>query len=471
MSKKRKIKFFDLVFMNVAASFGIRWIAKSTAASFGLGLGAIPMWIIFSIIYYIPQALIVAEFASRYESDGGISEWVKQSFGEKWGFMVAWFNWIAKVFWYSAYLTFLSIDIAYMLGITWLAENKVYVLILSLATLWIFSYISTKGAAKVKFLTNLGALGSMIPTVALLLLAFLSVCVFKTAPSASTYSVGNLIPTADMNSLVAISALMCGLSGTEITANFVNEMDNPKRDFPKAILISAIITAFLYVAGSLAMTMVLSPEEIQVSTGMFDVLLKASASLGISSWLTQILSLGIAMSVFAGLVLYTDSSVKMLFGNSPKHLFSEKFTKTNSVHIPEKAVYFQAALITVLILASELFSSVNTIYEILVSMTALSAILPYLLMYMSYVRMKMRNPVVPGAYAMTNNVNFARAIGVFVTILAALGILLTLAPAMDTVKENVIYEIEMIGGCGIVVIAGLLLWRRYDLKYLKGEKT
>lgn len=37
--------------MNVSALFGIRWIAKSTASSFGLGLGAIPAWVLFAFIF------------------------------------------------------------------------------------------------------------------------------------------------------------------------------------------------------------------------------------------------------------------------------------------------------------------------------------------------------------------------------------------------------------------------------------
>ncbi|HGS9000980.1 TPA: amino acid permease, partial [Clostridioides difficile] len=50
--EKKKIGLWSLVFMNVSALYGIRWIAKSTASSFGLGLGAIPMWLLFSFIYF-----------------------------------------------------------------------------------------------------------------------------------------------------------------------------------------------------------------------------------------------------------------------------------------------------------------------------------------------------------------------------------------------------------------------------------
>lgn len=81
----KKIGLWDLVFMNISALFGIRWIAKSTASSFGLGLGTIPSWVVFAFIFFVPCALICAELASTYPRDGGLFEWVKEVYGEKFG--------------------------------------------------------------------------------------------------------------------------------------------------------------------------------------------------------------------------------------------------------------------------------------------------------------------------------------------------------------------------------------------------
>lgn len=81
--KEKSITFWELVLMNVSALYGIRWIAKSTSDSFGLGLGAIPMWIIFMLIFFVPQALMCAELATAYPTDGGLNDWVKIAFGTK----------------------------------------------------------------------------------------------------------------------------------------------------------------------------------------------------------------------------------------------------------------------------------------------------------------------------------------------------------------------------------------------------
>lgn len=54
MGTTKKIKFGELVLMNVSAIYGIRWIAKSTADSFGLGLAGIPSWVIFMFLCFVP---------------------------------------------------------------------------------------------------------------------------------------------------------------------------------------------------------------------------------------------------------------------------------------------------------------------------------------------------------------------------------------------------------------------------------
>ena len=91
-------------------------LQNQTSDSFGLGLGAIPMWIIFMLIFFVPQALMCAELATAYPTDGGLNDWVKIAFGTKYGFLVSWMHWTALIFWYASFLTFFSINFTYMIG-------------------------------------------------------------------------------------------------------------------------------------------------------------------------------------------------------------------------------------------------------------------------------------------------------------------------------------------------------------------
>lgn len=239
MGTTKKIKFGELVLMNVSAIYGIRWIAKSTADSFGLGLAGIPSWVIFMFLCFVPQALMCAELAAAYTSDGSLGEWVKIAFGTKYGFLISWLNWTAKLFWFASFLTFLAINLSYMLGNPDLANSKMFVLILSLVVIWVLSFFSMKGMSFGKFFTNVGSLGSTIPTILMIGMAFLAVVVLKKAPSASTYTVASMTPKLNGNSLVAISGIIFAYTGAEISATYVTEIENPKKNFPKAIITAA----------------------------------------------------------------------------------------------------------------------------------------------------------------------------------------------------------------------------------------
>lgn len=456
--------------MNVSALYGIRWIAKSTADSFGLGLGAIPVWVIFSFIFFVPSALICAELAATYPRDGGLYEWVKEAYGEKWGFMVSWLNWTAKIFWYSSFLTFFTVNVSFALGKPELASDKTFVLVLSLVTFWILSFISIRGMTFGKIFTNIGALGSTIPSALLIIMAFISVVIFKN-PLASTYTVSTLMPKLNMDSLVAISSVMFALSGAETTANFITEVEDAKNTFPRAIVLAAVIVGGLYVLGSIAITSILPTSKITASRGVLDALSAVASTLGIGPWFIQVIAVAISFSIFGAIILYIASPIKMLFGSVKKGVFPEYFTKLNASNIPANAVILQAVLVSAILLGTNLLPSVDAIYNVLVTMTALTQLFPYVLLFASYIKLRRERPDEIRPYEMAADNGKAIAIADMVLAITMLGIVLSAAPVMKTFRENLIYEIEMIGGGLVVILTGLLIWKNYEKKSLVEKIT
>ncbi len=464
MTKFKKINFGELILFNVSALYGIRWIAKSTSDSFGLGLGAIPCWVLFMFLFFVPQALMCAELASAYPSDGGLGEWVKIAFGTKYGFIASWLNWTAKIFWYASFLTFFSINFTYMIGKPDLANNKMLVLIMSLALFWTLSFASMKGMRFGKIFTSAGSLGSTIPTILLIGLSFLAISVLHKAPSASTYTVATMTPKLNGNSLVAISAIIFAYTGAELSANFVSDMKNPQRDFPRAIIISASIVCILYVVGSIAMTMLMPTSKIFAYTGTLDALIVACNLLGIPTILVQLVAAGIALSILGALILYIAQPVKMLFGQAEKGAFSDKLTQNNSHGIPEKAVMLQLIIVTILLAATSLFPGVETIYNVLVTMTALTSLFPYVLLFTAYIKIKKEKEDKAGRYLMTKSKGVGVGLGYMELIVCITAIVLSAYPVMETVRDNIIYEVEMIGGGLLVLLSGLYIWKRSKLE-------
>lgn len=460
---KRKIGLWDLVFMNVSALFGIRWIAKSTASSFGLGLGAIPIWIVFAFIFFVPSALICAELAATYPRDGGLYEWVKEAYGEKWGFMVSWLNWTAKIFWYSSFLTFLTVNISYILGRPELATSKLFVLIASLVLFWILSLISTRGMALGKVFTSAGALGSTVPAILLISMAFISVFIFGNRP-ASTYTMATLTPKLSADSFASISSIMFALAGAEISANFVTEVEDVKKTFPRATIIAAALVGGLYVLGSIAITMVLPSDKITASQGILEALSAVAGDLGIGPWFIRIVAFGIALSVIGTIIIYIASPIKMLFGSVQKGIFSGRLTKVNDRNIPVNAVILQAVIVSIILLGTNLLPSVDAIYNVLLTMTALTALFPYVLLFAAYIKLRKTRLGEIRPYEMSKYNKNAIGLAYLVLIVTVLGIVLSAAPVMNTFKENLLYEIEMVGGAVVVVGLGLRIWSSFVKK-------
>ena len=418
--KEKSITFWELVLMNVSALYGIRWIAKSTSDSFGLGLGAIPMWIIFMLIFFVPQALMCAELATAYPTDGGLNDWVKIAFGTKYGFLVSWMHWTALIFWYASFLTFFSINFTYMIGKPELADNKILVLIMSLVVFWALSFASMRGMKFGKYFTSVGALGSVVPTVCLIGMAILAVVVFKKAPSASEYTIATLTPKLNMNSLVAISGITFAYTGAEFTANFASEMKNPQKDYPRAIMIAAGTICVLYVIGSVCMTMLMPTSEIFAYTGTLDALVIACNLLEVPQFFVQIVAFGITLSIFGAVVLYLAGVA--------------------------------------------VFPAVETIYNVLITMTALTSLFPYVLLFAAYIKIKRKKVDKPGLYQMTKNKKWGCFLGYMELVICVIAIVCSALPVMTTFKENVVYEVEMIGGGLLVIVSGLWLWKRSGLK-------
>ena len=457
----KKIKLNTLILVNISALFGIRWIAKSTSESFGLGVAAIPMWFIFALLFFVPQALICAELSSAYPSDSGMYVWVKEAFGEKWGFMVSWLNWTSKLFWYASFMTFFTVNIAYMIGRPDILENKYLTVCIAVLVFVTLSILSINGLAKVKFLTGLGAFGSMIPAIILIVLAFATVAFLGGEP-ASAYTVSSLAPKMNGNTLVAISAIIFGYTGGEVVANFVTEIENPRKNYPKAIFLSAILVGVIYVIGSIAITSLMPTSEIKASTGILDAIAVGAGNAGIGSWLVRVVALGISISILGATVIYIASPIKMLFGSVPEGMFGKKLTEMNEVGIPKKAVYLQTFIVSLLLVATSLFPGVDAIYNILVTMTALTALFPYVLLILAYIRIKNKDMIKDPVYVFHENKNVCVNMAKIVLFLCIIGIIFTCAPIMGSFKLNLIYELEMIGGGVLVMLSGLILWRRYE---------
>src|SRR5437764_15250136 len=74
----RGLKLRDLILFNLVAVLGLRHLG--TTARFGPG--ALLMWLIAAVFFFIQQGLAVIELSSRFSTECGIYFWIDHALGE-----------------------------------------------------------------------------------------------------------------------------------------------------------------------------------------------------------------------------------------------------------------------------------------------------------------------------------------------------------------------------------------------------
>lgn len=458
---KKSMKLWDIVFMNVTAVIGLRWLPIAA----GYGASSITLWILAAMFFFIPVSLIASELATTWPDEGGIYVWVKNAYGEKPAFITSWFYWTTNLFYYPSLLTFIAVVIAFLIDPK-LSNNKLYVCSVILVVFWVVTLINLRGTSVGKWISNLsGTLGTLLPGLIIILLGIASVFIWK-RPIPTDYSLHSLIPQLGSKSNISfLSTLMFAMAGIEVTTILAGETENPQKVFPKAIVISAFLIAGVYILGTVAMTFIIAPDKIGAASGIMDAVKLIADELNIPG-IVAVVAISLTIGNFGGLSIWIVGPIKMLFESTKSGVLPKSFTKLNKNDMPANAMIIQACIVTAIVLVTSLLPSVNAFYGILVLMTTINYFIPYLLIFPSFVKLRKLYPDKHRPFRVPGGNGFAyliTALGFFSVVLA---IVVALIPSADlkTMKDIIVNESELIGGPIVFLAVGLAFFRNYEKK-------
>jgi len=454
----RALKLRDLVLFNLVAVLGLRHLG--TTAKFGPG--SLLMWCIAAVFFFVPQGLAVIELSSRFPKEGGIYFWTKRALGEGHGFLCGWCYWVNNVLYYPNLLISAAVIATFMFGksASGLSDNWMYVLPVTLGTLWIAVLINIVGVGTGKWLQNAGGIGTYIPG---LILISLGAYGATTAPPANELNLATLKP--DLSNLPALNLLASiafAFAGLELASTMADEVENPRRNLPRSIFISAPLIAVVYVIGTAAVLWWLPNKDVNVVSGFLEAI-KAGADhvsptlIWVAPLCAALYSIGNIGSVGAWLI----GPARVAFVIGLDRYFPKSFGAVHPRwHTPYVAILVQATLATIFLLLSVLGKGTNVedVYLILLDTQILIYFIPYLYLFIVFLIHRRQ-----GANSSEVVLAPGRSIGAWLTGLS--GVIVTLfamivatIPPPD-VGDSVLFRLKVIGGAfGFVVIGGLIYW-------------
>jgi len=425
------------------------------------GTPLIFFFIVGAVCFLLPSAMVSTELATGW--DGGIYHWVRQAFGKKYGFLAIWFQWVENIIWYPTLLSFIAGTLAYVLAPS-LVHNKYYLITVIIVVFWSVSLINFLGIKMSANLSSLcGILGLIFPMV--LLVVFGIGWIVAGEPLAIHLSFHNMLPDfSDPTLLVSITAVVLCFCGMEIATVHKQDVRNPEKDYPRAMLASVLFITITMLLGVISIAIIVPHDKLSLVAGImqaFDIVLNDEHFM----WLAPFITLSIVFGALGGLNNWVIAPNRGLLFALHDLDMGEKIRATNAHGVPTKILIVQAIIVTLLSLVFLLIPSVNGSYWLLTAMTAQLYMGMYVLMFAAVIKLRYAQPDVKRPYKIPGGKIMTWLVGGIglLTSLFVIGIGFVPPKGVD-IGSIFHYEVIMISGLTALSLPPLFI---YLLKFLK----
>lgn len=454
----KKISFFSLSILIIAAIDSIRNLPA--AALFGSSL--IFFFILSAIIFFIPTALVAAELSASMPGKGGVYHWILKAFGKRSAMAAIWLQWINTMVWYPSYLSFVAGTFAYLIHPE-LVNNKTYLVSCILLIYWALTFINLKGIHVSAIVNNVCAtIGTIFPM--LLLIGLGLAWYFMGKPLQIDLSAKSIFPSlSNASQLTSLVAVMASFLGIELAGVHVNDIRNPQRNFPKAVLIAVVFILFSMILGSLAIAFVLPENEISLVAGVMQVFTNLFRVFGLEA-LIPILTLCIGIGSIGTMVNWLISPAKGLLHAAEVGFLPPFFARTNKEGVAYNILIAQAVLVSLFCLLFLLVPSVNAFYWFLTALSTELYMIMYILMFCAGIRLHYSYTDRPASFKIPG-----KHVGMWTTaLLGFIGCTLTIIvsffpPETINVGSPLRYMLMIFIGT-LLTLSPLLFFYRYQAK-------
>ena len=453
-----KISVATLAIMNITAVVSLRGLPSEAT----YGLSSAFYYLFAAIVFLIPTAMVAAELAAMFsDKQGGVFRWVGEAFGPRTGFLAIWLQWIESTIWYPTVLTFGAVSFAYI-GLNGasdaaLASNKIFTLVTVLAIYWIATFIAMKGIGWVGKISKWGGLiGTIIPAGLLIILGIIYIA---TGGHNNMDMQQSFIPDlTKLDNLVLASSIFLFYAGMEMMGVHVMDINNPSRNYPKAIIIGSLATVCIFVLGTFALGVIIPAKDINLTQSLligFDNFFRYFHI----PWAGSVIAVALMLGVLASVLTWVAGPSKGIFTVGKAGYLPPFFQKSNSHGVQRNILLVQGGIVTLLSLLFVVMPSVQSFYQILSQLTILLYLIMYMLMFAAAIvlRYKMKDAERPFRLGKGNALMWILGVVGFCGSLLAF-VLSFIPPGQINTGSNTVWYTVLIAGCIIMVIIPFIIY-------------
>lgn len=434
---RRELRLRDLVFFDICALISLRWVAAAAHA----GAGSFLLWIVAAACFFLPCAIVVSRLSRRFPEEGGMYIWTKRAFNDRHAFLCGWFYFLSTVLYFPSLLLAGIGMTVYAIGPSGqhLAENRAFVLPATLAILWTGFAANFFGMKVAKWISTVGGSSTFIIGA---LLGALAIAAYLHSGSITRLKA---MPQANLGTLNFWSQIAFAFVGLELAPVVSAEIRNPRRDLPRAAVISGIICTLFYLGITAALLVLLKPEDISPMTGLAQASVAGAQKVG-APILAIVFAVLIGTAILGQLDTWIAGNTRLPYAIGLDNYLPPAFGRIHPRwRTPYVSLLVQAATATLFLLMAQLGETVRAAYQVMVDMMVIATFIPFLYIFAAGFRFAGR---------------IAAVSGLAVTLIA---IVLSALPPPEA-SSVPIFETKVLGGSVLIAVMGWLVFKRYEAR-------
>lgn len=430
---KKNLSMFGFLFLT--SSILIEIYEYPTFAT--SGFNSIFYLLVGGLFWFLPVCLCAAEMATvEGFQEGGVFTWTSNTLGKKLGFAHIFYQFIVFTIGAVTMIYFIVGAIAYVTGIEAINSNPILKFLSVIIIFWIITYVQLKGINKTALIAKIGFIGGiLIP--ALFLFVLTGIYIFKGYPIHLVMDKNTFFPNLhNKSSLVVLVSFMLSYMGLEVSATHINDMKNPKRDYPRAIIILLILAVLLSSMGALSIGMVVPKSELSLNQGVFQAFSSLLNHFGDFNIVVKILAILLCLGSIAEVSAWIIGPSRGLSLAGEKGLFDKRIAKRNKNDVASYILIIQGVLVTIwaFIITFGAGTSNNSFFMAM-TLTVIVYLTAYFLFFLAYIKLTLKYDNLERKYRISKNKFIKLFIGIIGLIFTVIAFIISFIPPSG-VKES-----------------------------------
>jgi len=444
---KKNFKLFDAILSVICVVF----VAEAAAPSAAIGNSQFFWWIFLIITFLYPYGVITSELGTTYDDEGGLYDWIRRAYGNRWGSRVSWYYWLSFPLWMASLAVMFPATIETISGET---LGLVPSLWIELAFIWAVVLLSFTKVSDSKWVINVSAFIKIFLAVAI---GILGIYGAVTHGVANQYALRSIFPSWDLNSLSYISIILFNFTGFEVIASFTSAMKNPKKQVPQAIIAGGISIAAIYMFSSFGISAAIPTEKINTSSGLMDALQLLTNQTGgffiIAMGILFLITLfGNMVSWSYGVNYVSDYSAKN--GGLPK-VFSYESKKTG---MPIGAAIINGVVASTLVLIAPILPNQDLFWSFF-GLNVITLLLAYIPLFPSFLKLRKIDPDRERPYRVSGGPVKLYLMAIVPVVLLVISIIFCCVP-LNLTADELSGKLPLTIGTVLAIIIGEVICRR-----------